>query len=42
MNSTERIKALLDGRAVDRIPAAIWKHTTMVDRNQDDFFKKTV
>jgi uroporphyrinogen decarboxylase len=42
MTATERLKALLEGKPVDRMPATVWKHTTMVDRNQDDFFKKTV
>lgn len=42
MNSTERLKALLEGKPVDRMAATLWKHTTMVDRYQDDFFKKTV
>lgn len=42
MNSTQRLKALLSGEKIDRLPATVWKHTTMVDRNQNDFFKKTV
>lgn len=42
MNATERLRALLEGKPVDRMAATVWKHTTMVDRHQDDFFKKTV
>lgn len=42
MNSTERLKALVAGEPTDRMAAVLWKHTTMVDRHQNDFFKKTV
>ena len=43
MTHTERIKAVLEGRPVDRIPFIAWgPHLNLEDRNVNDFSKAII
>ena len=42
MNGTERIKAVLNGQPVDKIPVSLWKHVPQEDRDIEKFTKKTI
>ena len=42
MNKTERIRAMVEHRPVDRVGMSGWVHMPMVDRNVKDFTKATI
>ena len=42
MNGTERIKAVLNGQPVDRIPISLWRHVPKEDRDIEKFTQKTI
>lgn len=42
MNGTERIRALLQGKPVDKAAAATWEHFPAVDRNPDTMAKAVI
>lgn len=42
MTGTERIKALMDGKAADRVGVAGWVHMPFVDRNTVDMARATI
>ncbi|MBN1582703.1 MAG: hypothetical protein JXA89_18475 [Anaerolineae bacterium] len=42
MNKRERVLAALDGRPVDRVPFAIWRHFYAQDRTAQDLAKATI
>lgn len=42
MNAYERIKAMVDGKPVDRPGATLWKHFFLEDRNCNDLVKRTI
>lgn len=42
MNGTERIQALLQGKAIDRTPIGGWYHMPLVDRNVRDFTEELI
>lgn len=42
MNSTERIKALLENKPFDKIGISGWLHMPLVDRNPDDYVRAEI
>ncbi|EOS70332.1 hypothetical protein C818_01747 [Lachnospiraceae bacterium MD308] len=42
MNGTERIKALIENRPIDRTPIGGWYHMPLVDRNVGDYTRETI
>ena len=42
MTPTERIKLMLENKTVDRPGVALWKHFSLVDRDELDFVNKTI
>ena len=42
MNGTERIRAVLSGQPVDKIPVSIWKHLPREDRDVEKFTAKII
>ena len=42
MTPTERIKLMLENKPVDRPGVALWKHFSLVDRDELDFVNKTI
>jgi uroporphyrinogen decarboxylase len=42
LNSTQRIRALLTGREIDRTPIAGWFHMPLVDQNVTDFTREII
>lgn len=42
MTSTERVKAVMEGKPADRIAGTFWRHIPLHDRNLNDFTKKTL
>lgn len=42
MNSYERVRAMVEGKTVDRPGASLWKHFFLEDRNVEDLYKAHV
>lgn len=42
MNSVERIKAMIDGKEIDRTAISFWKHFPLIDRDVDLFVEETI
>ncbi len=41
MNAAQRMRAMVEGKPVDRIGVSAWKHFYLEDRHPEDFFKRT-
>ena len=42
MNAAQRMRAMVEGKPVDRIGVSAWKHFYLEDRDPTDFIKRTV